>query len=348
MFKVESGLITMIRKILSACIVFCFLVACSREAEPTPMPTLNATRLFETAVSLVTADFAKTQTHVPTRTPTPTPSRTPIPTLDRTRPAFFTPTSELPCNKAAAGNPIDVTIPDDTKMAPGTSFSKTWRIENVGACTWTRLYALTFFSGNSLGAQYTHYLQQPVNPGDMVDLTVDMVAPQNIGLYQSNWKLSDPDGNLFGIGPHGDAPFWVRIEVVLTVTDTPQPTPTKTPVVFVTGEVELRNDDQLDLDTGTINPAEAAKADLLYQYGGTPTHLLTPLNATIWKAIGDTKPSFAACEGAELNTDPINATEKPSGTYICYRTSNALGGWLLIEGIEMDKLTISFLTWAAP
>ncbi len=158
------------------------LVACGGKDIPMGEPTLDATRLNETAVSLATLNFAQTQAHVPTETSTPTQTSTPIPTLDRTRPPIQTPTSDLACNVAAAGQPIDITIPDDTKLAPNTSFSKTWRLKNVGTCTWSRLYTLTFFSGNSLNAQYTHYLLQPVEPGDTVDLTVDMVAPEKIGL----------------------------------------------------------------------------------------------------------------------------------------------------------------------
>ncbi len=348
------------QKILTVCLILFFMVACQRQVEPASTPTststLDATRLFETAVSLVTADFAQTLTHVPTQTPTPTPSKTPIQTLDRTRPAIVTPTRELPCNMAAAGNPIDVTIPDDTRMMPGTSFSKTWRIQNVGACTWTRQYALTYFSGNSLGARYTHYLQQPVNPGSTVDLTVDMVAPQNIGLYQSNWMLSDPDGNLFGIGPHGDAPFWVRIEVVQLITPTPTLTPTitrtptitNTPAVHITDSVALKDGDLLDLDTATLNPPDDTDADLLYQYGGTPKHRLLPVNDTLWAIYGETKPSLGDCVNKTLSDDPISFNEVPEGTYICYRTSETLRGWLLIDRFEAGRLIVSFLTWAAP
>jgi hypothetical protein len=340
----------MIRKVLYACFVLCFLVACGMREEPEPLPTLDATRLFKTAVSMVTADFDITETHAPTQTPTLTRTPTPIPTLDRTRPIISTPTRELQCNKAAAGNPIDVTIPDDTKMMPGTTFSKTWRIENVGACTWTRLYSVIFFSGNSLGAQYTHYLQQPVNPGDLVDLTVDMVAPQTIGLYQSNWMLSDPDGNLFGIGPHGDAPFWVRIEVVQLLTPTPTLTPTitRTPVVRITGSAALENEDELDLDTATLNPPDDSEADLVYQYGETPTHQLMPVNDTKWAVFGDTQPSLADCINKTLIEESISFNQVPDGTYICYRTSESLRGWLLIEKFETGRLFVSFLTWAAP
>ena len=313
-------------------------------------PTLDATRLNETAVSLATLNFAQTQAHVPTETSTPTQTSTPIPTLDRTRPPIQTPTSDLACNVAAAGQPIDITIPDDTKLAPNTSFSKTWRLKNVGTCTWSRLYTLTFFSGNSLNAQYTHYLLQPVEPGDTVDLTVDMVAPEKIGLYQSNWMLGDPDGVLFGIGPHGDAPFWVRIEVVQKVTDTPQPTQTFTPTppVYISGEVDLANDDTLDLDTASLNPEKDFQADLLYKSGGTPLHMLTPLNEMRWAAFGDDEPGLTNCKAAAINDNSIGFTEVPVGSYFCYQTAQGLWGWLRIEGVSAGKLGLSFLTWASP
>jgi hypothetical protein len=337
-------------KVLWVCLLIFFLAACGGRDDVVDEPTLDATRLNETAVSMVTMDFAATLTHVPTTTPTPTQTSTPIPTIDRTRPPIQTPTSELACNKAAAGQPIDITIPDDTKLAPGTSFSKTWRIKNMGACTWTRQYAVTFFSGNSLSAQYTNYLLQPVEPGEIVDLTVDMSAPERIGLYQSNWMLSDPDGAMFGIGPHGDAPFWVRIEVVQSVTNTPQPTPTltPTPVVYVSGEVGLTDGDELDLDTATLNPGEDLLADLLYQYGGAPTHLLTPINEMEWVVFGVNEPGLTNCAEASINDNPIGFNEIPVGTYYCYQTSEGLRGWLLIEGFAAKKLSISFLTWAAP
>jgi hypothetical protein len=337
-------------KFLVTCILILFLSACGSKDQEIQVPTLDATRLNETAVSLVTADYAETQAIIPTETPTPTLTQTPIPTLDRTRPPLFTPTSEVPCNQAAAGRPIDVTIPDDTKIGPGQPFSKTWRLENVGACIWTRLYTVTFFSGNSLGARYTQNLQQPVNPGDTVDITVDMVAPQNIGLYQSNWMLSDPDGGLFGIGPHGDAPFWVRIEVVQFVTSTPTVTPTitRTPVVVITGDARLGDGDRLDLDRAMLNPDDGDAVDLVYQYGGTPIHQLIPANDAVWVVFGDEEPSFGECVSATLTDDPISFNQVPAGTYYCYRTSDDLPGWFLIVGIEGNKLAVRLQTWAAP
>ena len=40
----------------------------------------------------------------------------------------------------------DVTIPDGTIVEPGRDFTKTWRLKNVGTCSWTTAYALVFVS----------------------------------------------------------------------------------------------------------------------------------------------------------------------------------------------------------
>ena len=44
----------------------------------------------------------------------------------------------------------DVTVPDGTVYAPGAGFLKTWRLKNVGTCTWSTFYAMVFESGNKL------------------------------------------------------------------------------------------------------------------------------------------------------------------------------------------------------
>ncbi|HGJ66308.1 TPA: hypothetical protein ENS27_13160, partial [bacterium] len=43
-----------------------------------------------------------------------------------------------------AGFVADVTVPDGTSFAPGAAFIKTWRLKNIGTCTWTGKYGLSF------------------------------------------------------------------------------------------------------------------------------------------------------------------------------------------------------------
>ena len=339
----------MFKKIMLLSLLLYALVGCVGHPSPTTSPTLD--ELMRPDEQQVTLDIIKTATPIPTQTLPPLSTWTPVPTIAHTRALIQSPTPEIPCDKAGAGVPLDVTIPDGTVFAPGETFTKTWRLENVGSCTWTYFYGLTFFSGNSLNAMQMNLFTQKVESGDEVDLSVEMQAPQIPGVYQSNWMLSNAEGELFGIGRNGDAPFWVKIEVVpasLTTTPTPTPTLTNTPEVSLTGEVEMADGEQFDLDSGTLNPEAAIQADFNYQYDGAPPHILNVMNGTQWMVYGDNQPSIGNCTGAALLDNAISFSEVPVGTYVCYRTSEAALGRLLIEGFEEEHLIMSFLTWLEP
>jgi hypothetical protein len=215
------------------------LAACRPSSTPTPAPSippiLSEEALLQTSVAQVTQAAFETLDFLPTSTATstatPLPQITQIPTIARSATPEPTPTNDLPCNKAGAGVPFDITIPDDSPMYAGQEFIKTWRLVNRGSCKWTRLYKLVFFSQNSMSAQQEQFLSGEVLPGQAIDLSVKFYAPLAPGSYQSNWMLQDPDGNLFGIGFNADAPFYVKIIVTNDPTPTPTitPTPTSTP-----------------------------------------------------------------------------------------------------------------------
>lgn len=209
------------------------LAACRPASSPTPMPSLppilSEEELLKTSIAQVTQAAFETLAYIPTATATstftPPPQIAQIATIARSSTPEPTPTSDLPCNKAGAGVPFDITIPDGTPMYAGQEFTKTWRLVNRGSCKWTRLYKLVFYSQNSMGAQYEQFLSGEVLPGQAIDLSVKFYAPIAPGSYQSNWMLQDPQGNLFGVGFNADAPFYVKI----IVTNDPTPTPTITP-----------------------------------------------------------------------------------------------------------------------
>lgn len=107
----------------------------------------------------------------------------------------------------------DVTISDNTRLDPGKSFEKTWRIKNIGTCTWTKSYAVTFVNGDRLSAPESSSFKEDVKPGATIDITISMKAPSSNGTYRGNWKIKNDQGNLFGIGENYSNPFWVQITV---------------------------------------------------------------------------------------------------------------------------------------
>ena len=156
----------------------------------------------------------------PTQTPTPTtifipPTATRIPPTSTPIPPPPTPVPP-PCDWAQFVK--DVTIPDGTILAPGSRFTKVWRIRNIGACAWGPNYSLVFAGGDRMQSYNNVLLYQNVYPGQSVDLAVELVAPSTPSHYRGYWMLSNSYGANFGIGARADKPFWVDIQVVTTNT----------------------------------------------------------------------------------------------------------------------------------
>jgi hypothetical protein len=354
--------ITVIRVVLVPLIALILwgLVACNLPfmAPQNQTPTLNVTQAYQTVEANLTQAVVPSTIESPLPTQpgdTPPPATTEAPPPP-TKPAVTKASPTPLCDLASPGMPIDVTIPDDTEMAPGASFTKTWRLENIGTCTWTTDYALTWFSGERLAAPVSVPLEEEVVPDSTVELSVDMVAPTEAGTYQSNWKLTNASGELFGIGPNGNAAFWVKIVVLdsatatitttLTATNTPTPTPTEP--VQVSGSASLLPGDTLDLNTNQTNSGIAA--DLVFTYD-EQNHFLDPIGSAAMAVFGTAQPTISDCQTITLSADPqIVEGNLTAGTYLCYRTNMALPGWALVTGFdsETSRLDLQILTWTIP
>jgi Ig-like domain from next to BRCA1 gene len=200
-------------------IAMLLLAACTPAplTKANPLPNVENTQPAATAtenVPIITSALHPTpsDTPIPSASPTlePTPTLTQVPTVAPTQTLAPAPVS-VPCNLASFVG--DVTIPDGSVLNPGQTFAKTWRLQNMGACSWTTSYALVFSNGDLMSGPTVVQLPGNVNPGGTIDLSVSLVAPTSSGTYQGNWMLRDPNGNLFGIGSSGSQPFWVKIVV---------------------------------------------------------------------------------------------------------------------------------------
>jgi hypothetical protein len=108
----------------------------------------------------------------------------------------------------------DVTVPDGTSYAPGTAFKKTWKLKNIGTCAWNSTdVSLIFDSGQNMAASASAALPITVNPGQTVEVTVDMTAPSAAGHYFGYYKFKSASGGVFGIGSTANKSFWVEINV---------------------------------------------------------------------------------------------------------------------------------------
>jgi hypothetical protein len=172
-------------------------------AVPTPLPTLPYTPL--PTLPPTATPLPPIATPVPTWTPAPTP--TPLPTVCYDNAVFIG----------------DVSVPDGTQFDQGAAFNKTWRMQNVGNCTWDSNYQLVFIGGSQMGGASPTSLPQAVPPGGMVDITVPMLAPNAMGNYTGQWQMRNVSRGNFGPavmvairvnpGPN-DAPIINRFEVI--------------------------------------------------------------------------------------------------------------------------------------
>lgn len=344
------------------------LAACNLPVNPTPAATGGEVVLqYQTVSALLTATAGWNVI----LTPIPEPSSLPVqPTKRNFRPTDTpeisvltdTPaalpgsvliTSEPQCDQAQAGRPIDVTIPDGTEFRPGEYFSKTWRLLNSGQCPWMQDYAVIWFSGDDLGMNRVQPIGSMILPGESVDVTVDMAAPQAPGTYQSNWKLQNKDGELFGIGPNGEAPFWVRIIVVPADTPTPTitiPVATATPAPTVVAEARLTIslDESFDMDMwdGISDPDD----DVAFRRSDEGQLALVPLTPARLGMYGVTLPEMEDCLLAPVGETPVELEQLAPDFSFCYRTSENLPGRLRIVAVDTQNnfLDLDFITWEVP
>lgn len=215
----------MARKCIVVLFVSVFLVlsaACSLpytisqiEASRSPTTGINATDIAQTVIAEISARTA-TATTTPSVTMTSEPTQpvwtqTPPPPQDTQTSIPEATLTEGPCNKAAFLT--DVTITDGTEIQTGTGFTKTWRLQNTGSCTWTSGYHVTFVSGDRMNAPDGVVVTNGTVPsGATVDVSVFLTAPITAGTYRGNFKLQDQAGSLFGVGSGG--PFYVEIAAV--------------------------------------------------------------------------------------------------------------------------------------
>lgn len=199
--------ITLVSLVVVLTLSACNLPRTNATEQPTGDPIGTA------AAQTVAALSTELQSRI---TDTPMPTNTPlvqVATATR-QPESGTATATSavkPCDRGEFVS--DVTVDDGTTFKPGETFTKTWRLKNSGSCTWTTSYRVVFDSGNALGAPASFNLPTSVAPEGIIDISVQMKAPEIEKEYESYWKLQNASGVTFGLGESGEKNFWVKIKV---------------------------------------------------------------------------------------------------------------------------------------
>ncbi len=185
--------------------------------EPTPTsPAGDISGVVQTSVALTVAAGQGGGASQPA-TSTPVPSAT--------SGAIFVPTATtgvvIPTSTTApvtrcdwAQFVADITVPDNASIPSNTTFKKTWRIKNIGTCSWSRDYELVFVTGEAMTSTRTIKLPGRVDPGQTVDISIDLTSPNGLGTYRGEWLLRNPNGVRFGLGNNASSPVGVQIRVI--------------------------------------------------------------------------------------------------------------------------------------
>jgi uncharacterized protein YkwD len=239
------------KKLIPTLIISSLLaVACTQTVVETAAPTDTQTPFTDTESPVDTQSQAiekVTQAEIKSQiTEAATPTEATIPTA---LPVTLNRQSQSACLDSASFV-ADVTVADNTNFSQGTPFLKTWRIRNTGTCSWDENYSMVFVNGDQMNSPASIPFKV-TDPGAMLDVSVDLVAPSVDGAYTGNYELHNAAGQLFLID--NTRYIWVKITVGTGSPQQQNPvagtvTTTNTPVTNTAGSctytenTTLRND----------------------------------------------------------------------------------------------------------
>ncbi len=190
-------------KIVILTITALAIAACGNAEEVAP--TIDPIAVMTDVAGTVQAEVTQNALLTPSATVPPPPTAT-LPAL---------PTQALPAIPTTSTNPIAPTVPagqlpDDAAYVAdidvqdgdvfwqGERFTKTWQIENTGTTTWDTKYRLVYKDGTITSEELVFNLISPVEPGELLNISVKMTAPEVLGSYTNYWQMMNEDGQFFG------------------------------------------------------------------------------------------------------------------------------------------------------
>jgi hypothetical protein len=306
------------------------LAACRSSSPATPTATqMDANAVFTAAAQ--TAEFRMTEIAASTPSPLPpTATDTPEPATPTLEPTTvpITPTATIQQPPPSSGSDraefvSDVTVPDGTKFDPGEKFTKTWQLKNAGTTTWTKSYSLFYVTGDHMDGPVSVPVPSEVAPGQTVNVSVDLKAPDEAGTKKGYWRMANASGTLF------DTSVYVEIVVrgsEATATGTPgTPGPTNTP-----GTPQA---------TETSQPSGDAVSDLIVSADKTTVEETCPYTFnfsgqfTVNKTSDVTYQLEAEADSPVTLDPPVTSTFDPRTYTVVYSLefTNSIKGWVRLH-----------------
>ena len=204
-------------RMLAICLVIVLLLACAPIAVATPPAPPTFDPLSLNTIIAQTAGAAATQTFVlqPTLTPSPTVTRTPTevpsstptfifvlstPTVPSSTPTLSVSADRFAC-RVVSQNPADNDV-----LVKGIPFKARWQVLNIGTSGWDEnSLDYRYVGGDKMHMVSIYDFNKSVPTGGVIDLVVEMQAPDKPGTYTTTWKI--------GVGKERFCPMSLTIVV---------------------------------------------------------------------------------------------------------------------------------------
>jgi hypothetical protein len=313
------------------------LAACGRVSPVPPTPTNDPRPVLTGAAQTAEARLTQMVQLTPSETPAPTPTNTPEPsptaqpTVATTPILETSPTATQRPASTGADNAVlaSETIPDGTRFNPGATFTKSRRMLNTGASTWTNGYQLVHVSDHLLGAASPAAVALDVPANQMADFTINMTAPNEAGTYRGYWRMRNAQGAFFG-----DL-IWVEIIVgtgtaAPTAALTPGSTAAPSPTATQSASSAVSNV-TVSIETPNITAA------CPYTYGINASFNLSQASAVTYQLeAGSSTPGFV------FNLPGAQTTTFQAGTNqisFSLSMSNSVSGWIRLRITSPQDIT---------
>jgi hypothetical protein len=169
-----------------------------------PLPTASS-------VQLATPTLEQVELSTPTALPV---AASDVPVVDGSPTADLSATDTSATDTPATGTPAagtqtgtpttecdraefiaDVTYPDNSSVKAGEVITKTWRVRNIGTCTWDNTYKLIFIRGEQMvGTSPADVITDPVLPNREVELSIKLTGPEINGIHWGVWQIHNGAG----------------------------------------------------------------------------------------------------------------------------------------------------------
>jgi hypothetical protein len=132
--------------------------------------------------------------------------------------------------------------PDDVwSVSSGESLVRIWKLQNSGIYKWPDGTKLQHVSGHFLGGPIQGKQVPSAEPGQLMNVTLDLKMPTQHGRYSSHWRLMTQDGIMFG----------PRLSVVVNCSSNPIQS-NQLIIQCGANDVAFRQLGSLDLESSTV------------------------------------------------------------------------------------------------